>query len=93
MNPLNPEETKLIGKWIYNGAKVEGDPVCLRIEHLIQNHLIEIKFDLKDFSQLYRDPEDNRYWKLTYPHYEMHGGGPPCLEVISEAEARKIYNF
>jgi hypothetical protein len=33
---------------------------------------------------LYQDPDDLRYWEFSYPHAEMHGGGPPMLECMDK---------
>jgi hypothetical protein len=42
-------------------------------------------------STLYRDPADGRLWEKTFPQSELHGGGPPRLNVLSEEEARDKY--
>lgn len=90
---IKSNEIKLIGKWLYQGTKVKGDPTCQRIEKLTQNYLIEVAANGEDWSILYQDPEDNRYWELTYPQSHMHGGGPPSLSLISSKTAKLKYNI
>jgi hypothetical protein len=41
------------------------------------------------WNALYRDPNDCRYWELTYPEGELHGGGPPQLRCLTADEARQ----
>ena len=35
------------------------------------------------WETLYRDPDDGRFWKLTFPKGHLHGGGPPALILVS----------
>lgn len=35
-----------------------------------------------DWTVLYQDPQDKRYWEFHYPEGELHGGGPPSLRVL-----------
>jgi hypothetical protein len=58
------------------GNTVVGDETCRRIERLIKKHLVELGRDRFGWEVLYRDPNDGRFWELTYPHGEMHSGGP-----------------
>jgi Immunity protein 27 len=43
------------------------------------------------WTRIYRDPNGGLFWELTYPHSEMHGGGPPRLESYSLDELRLKY--
>ncbi|MBI1683584.1 Imm27 family immunity protein [Caulobacter hibisci] len=43
------------------------------------------------WSVLYRDPKDRSLWERTYPHSEMHGGGPAQFEPVAEDEALRKY--
>ncbi|MGZ5170952.1 MAG: Imm27 family immunity protein, partial [Burkholderiales bacterium] len=43
--------------------------------------------------RLYKDPTDGRLWELTYPHSEMHGGGPRILRVITSTEAAQTFGW
>ncbi|PSQ80928.1 MAG: hypothetical protein BRD46_03260 [Bacteroidetes bacterium QS_8_68_15] len=43
------------------------------------------------WSALHFDPDDGRLWEFTFPEGHLHGGGPPLMHVLSEAEAREKY--
>ena len=45
-------------------------------------YFIEISIDGDNWSALYQDSDDLRCWELIYPLGNMHGGGPPKLNVI-----------
>jgi len=47
-----------------------------------------ISADESGWLKLYQDPEDKRYWQLSFEHGEMQGGGPPSLILLSELEAK-----
>ena len=70
-----------------------GDDACKRVQWLSQNYLIKVATDYSGWETLYRDPEDDRYWELTYPHSHMHGGGPPSLFNLSKEEAQMKYKI
>ncbi|HZN02224.1 MAG TPA: Imm27 family immunity protein [Candidatus Polarisedimenticolia bacterium] len=84
-------ETEIRGKWNMIGGKVEADDQCLRIEDLVTQHLREVGRDATGWDRLFIDPQDGRYWELTYPESELHGGGPPRLRNLQELEARAKY--
>lgn len=79
------------GKWIFNNDKVIGDETCQYIEYLINNYLEKRATDKAGWEVLYIDPEDNRYWELTYMQGELHGGGPPTLKVVSQEYIQNKY--
>ena len=83
MKELQPNEIILVGSWLKEETDTVADDVCRRIEWLIKFHLRFLKADWSGWEKLYRDPNDMRFWELTYPQGEMHGGGPPQLEIIS----------
>jgi hypothetical protein len=88
---IKPEEIELRGKWVVKDTVVDADEKCRRIEWLTTNYLEKLKSDDTGWSVLYRDPDDGRYWELTYPQSEMHGGGPPVLLQVSEETAKSRY--
>ena len=65
----------------------------LRIEALITTHLRAVVTTSDGWDRLYLDPDDGRLWELTYPHGEMHGGGPPELREIDVTAARDRYGY
>jgi hypothetical protein len=84
-------ESDLLGSWVVVEGKVTADPTAERIEALIYEGLEKIAVDATGWETLYRDPDDGRYWELTYPQSEMHGGGPPRLTCLSPERARAKY--
>ena len=87
-----PHETEIRGEWKLVGGRMEADANCRRIEALTSGPLRKVAMGPSGaWEVLYVDPADGRYWELTYPQGEMHGGGPPLLECISRDEARKKY--
>ena len=88
---IGPEETDLDGRWEVVGDRVRANAISKRIWKLTSDYLQEIATDWSGWETLYRDPQDGRYWVLTYPQGEYHGGGPPRLTHISEDVARAKY--
>ncbi|HEX6772188.1 MAG TPA: Imm27 family immunity protein [Acidobacteriaceae bacterium] len=81
-----PEETELNGKWRWANGKMVSDDVSQRIQQLIKNRLELVTTSKDGWTKLYKDPLDGRLWELSYPHGEMHGGGPPRLRVVAADE-------
>lgn len=90
---LSSDETSLIGHWVLEKGKVIEDSVATRIQLLINNRLKKITTADLGWSNLFVDPQDNRFWELYYPHSEMHGGGPPALRLISAKDAIEKYGL
>ena len=90
---ITPYETDLIGTWIERNGHVEGDLATNRINWLINERLERLGSDKSGWDILFRDPQDGRLWELTYPHSELHGGGPPRLTNIDLDIAKKKYDF
>jgi Immunity protein 27 len=90
---LHPNETALVGKWIFENERMTADMTCHRIEWLLKHHLQQVAISPHggDWEVLYRDPDDGRYWEKTYPQSEMHGGGPPMLRTIASGEVNDKY--
>jgi len=88
---LRKDETKLEGKWIFENSEVREDETCKRIKALVNNHLTEIGSTMSGWKMLFIDPDDNRYWELSYPQGNLHGGGPPCLINLDKDYAFKEY--
>ena len=42
---------------------------------------------------LYVDPNDGRYWELTFPRRELQGGGPQRLRLLSKEDAVATFNL
>jgi Immunity protein 27 len=96
LSPLQPNETDLVGQWVVVGKRVvDGDPTEKRIGELIDRYLqkVTISAESGGWDILYLDPADGRYWELTYPRSEMHGGGPRRLTNLSIAAATAKYQL
>lgn len=79
---LLPEEISIVGNWIYRDRKMFADDNCKRIHWLATGYLKTITTEDGNWTTIYQDPSDQRYWRLTYPKSELQGGGPPVLENI-----------
>jgi hypothetical protein len=90
---IKSDEVEIIGNWTLDGGHMVADSNCARISSLIQGYLQYIASSKDGWAKLYLDPTDNRYWELSYPHSDWHGGGPPNLAHISESEARSRYQL
>ena len=91
MERLRPDETELVGSWVMIDRQMTADPVTRRIEALTLQGLEQVADG--GWTKLYRDPIDGRYWELTYPRGEMHGGGPPALTLLTLDMARQRYGI
>lgn len=90
---LKYNETILAGSWVNDKDKVTKDDICKRIEWLVTNHLKKISADQSGWEILYQDPNDKRYWVLTYPNSDWHGGGPPTLKTLSLTDAQTRFKI
>jgi hypothetical protein len=88
---LAPSETVLTGQWIVQDSTVHADDVSRRIEWLVRARLARVAADASGWEVLYRDSRNGRLWELTHPMSEMHGGGPPQLQLIAVERARTKY--
>lgn len=90
---IQSTETKIVGKWIFENGKLVADATAKRIDYLIHNELMEIGHSDDGWSVLYLDKTDGRYWELNYPDSDQHGGGAPCLELLSYDIASNKYKI
>ena|SRR5579862_2303945 len=88
--PISTEET-LLGRWIVVNGRIVDDETEQRINRLLESSLERIAATSGRWDILYRDRRDGRLWELTYPHGEMHGGGPKQLRRLTKQEARAKY--
>lgn len=95
MNDLRPDEYLLIGRWIDDAGTLKADSVCERIEWLIAHRLKRLADSPEwgGWETLYQDSNDGRYWERTYPQSDLHGGGPPKLQVLSATAAAQKYRL
>jgi len=88
---LLPHETDLLGGWISVNGRTSADVTETRINSLIASYLEKVASSSDGWDQLYLDPEDRRFWELTFPQSGMHGGGPKRLTNISPELAPSKY--
>lgn len=88
---IQSAETKIVGRWVFENGKLVADSAAKRIYQLVDSALVEIARSDDGWSVLYLDQADGRYWELSYPDSEQHGGGPPALCFMSQDDARKKY--
>ncbi len=62
-----------------------------RIADLTKHRFRKVATRESDWTILYQDPNDGRYWELTYPQSELHGGGPPLLSLLKADKAMQLY--
>jgi hypothetical protein len=90
-DPLPPVISGVIrgadGQWEVDGK------TCQFIQQLIWNRFVHVDQREGGWTLLYHDPSDGTYWEYTYPHSEMHGGGPPVLTRLSVEEVRTLYRL
>ena len=90
---LRPNEHILLGEWQLENGKLVAGATTERIACLIDKYLEKIKSSPDGWSVLYLDRSGGRYWRLSYPNSGQHGGGAPCLELISDAEVRAKFHL
>lgn len=88
---LSAPETDLIGSWLPRKHKLLPDPLCQRIQRLVECHLVELAVVQSGSETLYRDPNDGRLWELSWPQFSLPGGGPPRLTHVTADAARLKY--
>ena len=61
------------------------------VENFISLNLVKITTDKSGWDTLYLNIILNQYWVWTYPNAEMHGGGQPQLQQVTELVAKKEF--
>jgi hypothetical protein len=90
---IEPEETLIVGAWIMRDGQLTEDTEERRINALIQSELKRLASAAGGWEVLFRDPNDGRYWELSFPRSEMHGGGPKMLRLVGVTEAAQKYDI
>ncbi len=84
-------ETELLGSWVNKAGSIIADDVSKRIEALISKELKGVGTSGDGWDALYIDPSDGRYWELTYPDSDSHGGGAPKLSSMTAEQVKAKY--
>jgi hypothetical protein len=90
---LGSAETDLVGSWIKGKDGFVADPTERRIAWLTKHYLREIATGPNGWDVLYRDPNDGRYWELTYPKSVVQRAGPMKLTSIAQENARRKFGL
>ena len=94
MKKIQSNDIQIVGTWTFKNGEIIADKNCKRIEYLINSELKKVSSNESGWSTLYLDSQYNNYWELTYPESEMHGGGPPKLEKVTDLNMlNKKYNL
>lgn len=91
-NKLGKDEIILKGSSTFKDGKFVSNDIVKRIEYLVSNVLKKIATS-PDWTTLYYDESDGRYWEKFYPEYNWRNVGPPSLRNISEDEAINRYKL
>jgi hypothetical protein len=90
---ISPLESALSGSWQLQNGKPAADEVARRIDRLVNDHLVLLATSSDGWSRLYKDPNDGRFWELTYPESHLHGGGAPQLLALDPTVALALYTL
>jgi hypothetical protein len=70
-----------------------AEPTSVKIEQLIENHLVQIAHRNGGWTTLYQDPIDLSYWELSYPRGQKDSSGPLLLTQVSPEIVKAKYHF
>ncbi|MDZ7679051.1 MAG: Imm27 family immunity protein [Acidimicrobiales bacterium] len=62
------------------------EPVMGRDAQEMAKHLRELVNDDLRWITVFIDDKTGQLWRMSFPHSEMHGGGPPLLEPVTREE-------
>jgi len=62
------------------------------VESYISLNLEKLKTDESGWETLYFNKATKEYWVRSYPNSDVHGGGQPQLEQISESAAQTKFS-
>jgi hypothetical protein len=58
----------------------------------LETNCIKITTDESGWEVLYKEKPSNKYWVLTYPNSEVHGGGEPLVSPLPNEEVKLKFN-
>jgi hypothetical protein len=67
--------------WESRDGKVVAAGDTVMINEWLASKLEKVRAD--NWRILYRHRESGEFWELTYPHGELHGGGPRLLRRVT----------
>jgi lipid-A-disaccharide synthase len=90
---IGSNEFEIKGSWALVEGRMTEDEAVKRIRFLVDNALQYLATSKDGWEKLYRDPQDGRYWELTFPRGEMHGGGPQSLFLANLTMVQEKYGI
>jgi hypothetical protein len=70
--------------WVMRDGKMVAEGDAAAIDALL-GYLDRVADGAAGWALLYRHRQTGAFWELTYPHGEMHGGGPRRLRQMNIA--------
>ena len=58
----------------------------------LEGNCVKVATDDSGWEILYKEKSSNKYWELTYPNSEMHGGGEPLVTPITIEDVKLKFN-
>ena len=83
MQGMPPNPPDLTDQWVIRGGQTSSEGDAAAIDELLSSELAQIAVPDGGWRRLYRHRTTGRLWELSYPHSEMHGGGPRRLRELS----------
>ncbi len=90
---IGKDETLIKGKDVFENGKWIATDSTLRVQYLRDNFLKKVTSNSHEWTTLYIDESDRRYWELFYSEANWKDMGSPSLRFISEAEAKEKYKL
>ena len=79
---MPPDPPDLTDQWIMRSGQISNEGDAAAIDELLSSELDHIAASDGGWRRLYRHRATGRLWELSYPHSEMHGGGPRRLREL-----------
>jgi hypothetical protein len=67
--------------WVFADGRMRAEGDAAIIDDLLEDKLERV--GVGNWRFLYWERDGGHFWELTYPHGEMHGGGPRRLRRLA----------
>ncbi len=58
----------------------------------LEENCIKVTTNDSGWEILYKEKSSNKYWELTYPNSEVHGGGEPLVSPVAIEDVKLKFN-
>lgn len=72
-----------------NKSRLEGNEG----QEFARKNLVRVRVDDVNWIVLHQNPATREHWRESFPHSEMHGGGPPVFEKITAEDAKREFKI